>query len=136
MSDWYLASSPHQVTATLGTPEVRFSLDSSSIRILLKQMENGRVAESIALEGKGVGAGLGVGITVPFLNASVSTTDTPGVGTWLWQTPFSPRHMTAHNFKGVCWAMSGSHADVGAQAGAVVLMFCDEASPTSARPGA
>lgn len=41
MSDWCLASSPGQVTATLGTPEVRFSLDRGNIRILLSRMDKG-----------------------------------------------------------------------------------------------
>ena len=68
------------------------------------------------------------------MNFSVSTVDMPGVGTRLWQSPFSPRHMKLHDFKGVCFAMSGSHADVGAQASAVVLMFCDEVSLYSSSP--
>lgn len=77
---------------------------------------------------------MGIGLTVPFVNLSVSTTSMPGVGTRLWQSPFSPRHMTPHDFKGVCWAMSGSHADIGVSASAVVLLFCDEVSLYSSSP--
>ena len=92
------------------------------------------MVESIALEGKGVGGGIGIGITIPFVNLSASTTGMPGVGTQLWQSPFSPRHMTAHDFKGVCWAMSLTHANTGVAASGVVLLFCDEVSLYSSSP--
>ncbi|MGI4945951.1 MAG: hypothetical protein ACRYHQ_36235, partial [Janthinobacterium lividum] len=85
-------------------------------------------------EGRGMGVGVGAGISIPFVNFGVSPASAPGVGTPLWQTPFSPAVLEPDDFKGVCWVLSPSHTDVGAQGSVSCLIFCDEISLYSLLP--
>ncbi len=132
-SDWHLCSTSG-VSASLGTPEVKFALDAGHIVIPLNQMRDGKIVRQIVLEGEGHGCGVGAGIMVPFVNFGVSPSAAPGIGTPLWQSPFSPPEMEPRDFKGVCWALSASHTDVGAQASSSCLVFCDEVSLYSLLP--
>lgn len=133
VSDWHL-SSTSGVSVSIGTPEIKFALDGGHIVIPLNQVRDGKVVRSIALEGDGKGAGVGAGITVPFVNFGVSPAAAPGVGTPLWQSPFSPSDMEPHDFNGVVWVLSASHTDVGAQVATSTLLFCDEVSLYSLLP--
>ncbi len=113
---------------SLGTPEVELAIDAGHIIIPLKQVQDGKIIRSIVLAGDGKGLGAGIGISIPFVNFGVSPTFMPGVGTPLWQSPFSPQAMEPNDFKGVCWVLSASHTDVGVQGSASCLLFCAEAS--------
>ncbi len=133
VSDWH-PSSTSGTSVSIGTPEVKFALDGGHIVIPLTQVRNGQVVRRIVLEGDGKGAGAGAGITIPFVNFGVSPAAAPGVGSPLWQTPFSPPDMEPHDFNGVVWVLSASHTNSGVQASTSGLLFCDEVSLWSLLP--
>ena len=139
-SDWYLGS-PSGSGVNFGTPEIKLAVDSNSIRIPLTQIQNGAVTRSIVLKGDGIGLGIGVGLQVPFVNMSDSPknlpdtkVNVPGVGSCVRYSMFSPDPMEPHDFKGVCWVLSVSHTDVGAQASGAMIVFAGEISPYSVLP--
>ena len=59
-SDWYLGL-PSGSGVNFGTPEVKIAVDSSSFRIPLTAIKEGKVTHSIILEGDGIGVGASVG---------------------------------------------------------------------------
>ena len=82
-----------------------------------------------------------VGLQIPFVNFTDapknlpdSKVETPGAGSRIRYSMFSPDPMQPHDFQGVCWVLSVSHADVGVQGTAAIIVFSAEASPYSILP--
>ena len=139
-SDWYLGS-PSGSGINFGTPEIKIAVDSNSIRIPLSEIKDGKVTRSITLKGDGIGLGVSVGLQVPFVNVTDAPknilgtkTEIPGIGSRIRYSVFSPDPMEPRDFKGVCWMLSVSHTDLGAQASGAVLVFASEISPYSVLP--
>ena len=139
-SDWYLGS-PSGSGVNFGTPEIKIAVDSNSIRIPITEIKNGKATRSITLKGDGIGLGVSVGLQVPFVNVSDSPKEIPGtkvglpgIGSRIRYSMFSPDPMEPRDFKGVCWVLSVSHTDVGAQASGAAIVFAGEISPYSVLP--
>ncbi len=139
-SDWYLGS-PSGSGINFGTPEIKIAVDSNSIRIPLTEIKEGKVTRSIILKGDGIGVGASVGLQVPFVNVTDSPKElpgtkvsTPGVGSRIRYSMFSPDPMEPRDFKGVCWVLSVSHTDVGVQGSGAMIIFAGEISPYSVLP--
>ena len=132
-SDWFLGS-PSSSGLSLG--EV-LSVTSQSIRIPITEIVNGDVKRQIILKGDGIGLSLepsfgtgdfGVVANWSPKNLPGTKVSTPGLGSRLRYSMFSPDPMQPHDFNGVCWAFALSHTDLGVQASGVLLVFAAEAS--------
>ena len=139
-SDWYLGS-PSGSGVNFGTPEFKIAVNSNSIRVPLTEVKDGTAQRSVVLKGDGIGLGVSVGLQVPFVNMTDSPkelpgtrTSTPGIGSRIRYSAFSPDPMEPSDFKGVCWVLSVSHTDLGAQASGALVVFASEISPYSILP--
>lgn len=139
-SDWYMGS-PSGEGGQIGTPEVKVGVDSQTIRIPMTEVKNGKTTRSFVLKGSGVGLGVGIGLSIPFFNYSWSPKNipgtkvsTPGVGSRVRYSMFSPDPMEPRDFKGLCWVFSVNGAALGAQTTDVCIVFAAEASPLSISP--
>ena len=85
--------------------------------------------------------GASVGLQVPFVNVTDSPKElpgtkisTPGLGSRILYSMFSPDPMEPRDFKGVCWVLSVSHTDVGVQGSGGMIIFAGEIAPYSVLP--
>lgn len=133
LSDWHLGS-PSGSGISFG--EV-LNVTSQSIRIPLSEVVNGELRRQVVLKGDGLGVAiepsfgtgdLGVVFNWSPKNLPGTRTNTPGVGSRLRYSMFSPDPMEPHHFNGVCWVFALSHTNLGVQASGLLLIFAAEAS--------
>jgi hypothetical protein len=110
-------------TVSVGTPEIKFSLNASYLRMPLKHTASGRTT---LFQGGGAGIGVGVGIEIPFVNASGGPDAMPSVGSRLIRGPaFDPRG-GASTFNGPCLFVTGSALATGTSQDVSVVFLLRE----------